>query len=254
MTVLEWQDSFSDDEAWRKYLFKVWAIYGIAMDKGGHSALALSRELGLPYVTAWLLHHKIRQAMAERNSRYPLGGVLELGNAYFGGVSPGPRKQDRGTDQDPVLVGVSLTDYRHPQCGLFEAVPDLKDPTVKAVLARWVAKDGVWRTDGAPVDGGAVQEHHADHQVTLSTDPQAEVVFHWRAMQRVLGVNIVISNAKAYIDWRIEARLHDVRDMAFDEDRNQIRTASGPEVMATLCYIAIGLIQRTLEHLGRRPE
>ena len=62
--------------------------------------------------------------------------------------------------------------------------------------------------------------------------------------------------------WRIETGLHDVRDMAFDEDRSQIRTGSGPQVMATLRNIAIALIrrmklpniQRTLEHLGRRPD
>jgi len=50
--------------------------------------------------------------------------------------------------------------------------------------------------------------------------------------------------------------------MALDEDRSQIRTGSGPQVMATLRNIAIGLIrrmklpniQRTLEHLGRRPD
>lgn len=34
--------------------------------------------------------------------------------------------------------------------------------------------------------------------------------------------------------WAIEDRLHWVRDMDFDEDRSQIRTASAPRVMATL--------------------
>jgi predicted transposase YbfD/YdcC len=34
--------------------------------------------------------------------------------------------------------------------------------------------------------------------------------------------------------WAIEDRLHWVRDMAYDEDRSQVRTASGPRVMATL--------------------
>jgi predicted transposase YbfD/YdcC len=34
--------------------------------------------------------------------------------------------------------------------------------------------------------------------------------------------------------WAIEDRLHWVRDMDFDEDRSQIRTASGPRVMASL--------------------
>ena len=34
--------------------------------------------------------------------------------------------------------------------------------------------------------------------------------------------------------WVIEDRLHWVRDMDYDEDRSQVRTASGPRVMATL--------------------
>ena len=55
----------------------------------------LSRELGLPYVTAWLLHHKIQQAMTERNSRYRCRGLLELDDAYFGGVSQSPGRSPR---------------------------------------------------------------------------------------------------------------------------------------------------------------
>ncbi len=75
------------------------AIFMVGVDKGGKSALALSRELGLPYVTVWLLHHKIQHAMADRNRRYQLGGLLELDDAYFGGISHGPGKQGRGTSR-----------------------------------------------------------------------------------------------------------------------------------------------------------
>jgi predicted transposase YbfD/YdcC len=34
--------------------------------------------------------------------------------------------------------------------------------------------------------------------------------------------------------WAIEDRLHWIRDMDYDEDRSQVRTASGPRVMATI--------------------
>jgi hypothetical protein len=57
-------------------------------------------------------------------------------------------------------------------------VPDLQDQTVKSVLERRVETNGVWPTDGAPVYVSAAQEHHAEQKVTLSTNPQAEVVFH----------------------------------------------------------------------------
>jgi predicted transposase YbfD/YdcC len=43
--------------------------------------------------------------------------------------------------------------------------------------------------------------------------------------------------------WGIEDRLHWVRDMAFDEDRSQIRTASGPHIMASLRNLAITILR-----------
>ena len=41
----------------------------------------------------------------------------------------------------------------------------------------------------------------------------------------------------------MEDRLHWVRDLDFDEDRSQIRTASGPRVMATLRNLAISILR-----------
>lgn len=43
--------------------------------------------------------------------------------------------------------------------------------------------------------------------------------------------------------WAIENRLHWVRDVTYDEDNHQLRTGSGPQVMATLRNLAISLIR-----------
>ena len=43
--------------------------------------------------------------------------------------------------------------------------------------------------------------------------------------------------------WGIEDRLHWVRDMDFDEDRSQIRTASGPRIMASLRNLVITILR-----------
>jgi hypothetical protein len=43
--------------------------------------------------------------------------------------------------------------------------------------------------------------------------------------------------------WGIEDRLHWVRDMTYDEDRSQIRTGTGPQVMATIRNAAIGALR-----------
>jgi hypothetical protein len=45
--------------------------------------------------------------------------------------------------------------------------------------------------------------------------------------------------------WSIENSSHYVRDVTFDEDRSRIRKGSGPQVMATLRNLAIGLLRLT---------
>ena len=43
--------------------------------------------------------------------------------------------------------------------------------------------------------------------------------------------------------WQIENRLHYVRDMAYDEDRSQVRKGHRPHAMATLRNTAISLLR-----------
>jgi predicted transposase YbfD/YdcC len=44
--------------------------------------------------------------------------------------------------------------------------------------------------------------------------------------------------------WSIENRLHWVRDVTFDEDRCQVRTGAGPQVLAALRNTVIGVLRR----------
>jgi len=45
--------------------------------------------------------------------------------------------------------------------------------------------------------------------------------------------------------WRIENRVHWVRDVTFDEDRSQVRTGAAPQVMAALRNLVLGLVRQT---------
>lgn len=65
----------------------VWflAIYLISQPKTGLSALALKRHLGESYPTARLVHHKLMQAMMQRQARYALEGQVQVDDAYLGG-------------------------------------------------------------------------------------------------------------------------------------------------------------------------
>lgn len=62
----------------------------------GYSALQLSRDLDCQYKTAFVLAHKIREAVASEQKASELNGEVEVDGAYFGGyVKPANRREDR---------------------------------------------------------------------------------------------------------------------------------------------------------------
>ena len=65
----------------------------------GKSALALSRDLGVSYKAAFVLLHKLREAMAEEMKGRVVGGegkVAEVDGGYFGGyVKPANLRENR---------------------------------------------------------------------------------------------------------------------------------------------------------------
>ncbi len=62
----------------------------------GVAALQLSRDLSCQYKTAFVLTHKLREAMAREQMDRTLNGTVEIDGAYFGGyVKPENVKADR---------------------------------------------------------------------------------------------------------------------------------------------------------------
>ena len=62
----------------------------------GVAALQLSRDLDCQYKTAFVLTHKLREAMAQEQNGRQLNGIVEIDGAYFGGyVKPANEKSDR---------------------------------------------------------------------------------------------------------------------------------------------------------------
>lgn len=63
----------------------------------GHSALQMSRDLDCQYKTAFVLAHKIREAMAsEQTAIGEVAGSVEVDGAHFGGhLRPANRREDR---------------------------------------------------------------------------------------------------------------------------------------------------------------
>jgi ribosomal protein L37AE/L43A/transposase-like protein len=77
----------------RDYLLAI-AIF--ANGAKGHSALQLSRDLDCQYKTAFVLAHKLREAMASEQSNLALAGTVEIDGAYFGGhIKPENKAENR---------------------------------------------------------------------------------------------------------------------------------------------------------------
>jgi hypothetical protein len=90
------------------------AIYLLSQAKKGLSGLALMRQLGVSYPTAWRIHHKLMTAMGERGERYRLHGAVQIDDAYLGRERSGG-KAGRGSENNvPFVAAVSLTEDEHP--------------------------------------------------------------------------------------------------------------------------------------------
>ena len=72
------------------------AICLFVTNSKGMSAVQFSRTLSVQYKTAWVLAHKLREALGSEVTNAELDGEVEIDGAYFGGhVKPANEKTDR---------------------------------------------------------------------------------------------------------------------------------------------------------------
>lgn len=162
------------------------AIYLISQAKTGLSALALKRHLGVSYPTAWLIHHKLMQAMADREERYVLEGKVQVDDAYLGGERAGGKVGRGSENKVPFIAAVSLTAEDRPLRVRLTPVPGF---TLKAVAA-W-AKDHLAPGSAVLSDGlacfGAVTDAGCTHHPTVMAGRKPKDVPEFKWINTVLG-------------------------------------------------------------------
>ena len=86
------------------------AMQLLTQAKNSVSALELKRQLGVCYRTAWLIKHKLLQAMVLAESKRQLTGRVEVDDAYLGGERSGG-KAGRGSENTvPFVAAVQTTE------------------------------------------------------------------------------------------------------------------------------------------------
>ncbi len=81
---------------------------------GNFSSLALMRQLGVSYNTAWSLKQKIMQVMKERDDSKPLSGIIQLDDVYWGGERRGGKRGRGSANKVPFVAAVEVTPDGHP--------------------------------------------------------------------------------------------------------------------------------------------
>ena len=181
-----------------------WLIYHMAMAKVGVSISEMQRILGIgQYRTAWLMAHKVRQAMAKRDEQYGLAGLVEMDESFFG---PTGKKRGRGSEKkSTVLCAVSIYRNRKGEekpgfahmCVVENASADTIENYLERLGCSAKTKEGkqlmeAIRSDGWKSYGTAAKNKNLSHCKIVLRDPKA-------AGRLLPWIHKVISNAKAVI-------------------------------------------------------
>lgn len=130
------QDSRTPLQTW------YYAIYLFIATRHGVSGKELQRTLGVTYKTAWRIGQQIRDLMAKADGFQMLKGHVEADEAYVGGMRSGG-KRGRGAPGKTIVMGMKERGGRMQT----EVIPDVRKPTLRAVVNAHVEKGAVVSTD-----------------------------------------------------------------------------------------------------------
>ena len=162
------------------------AIYLISQAKTGLSALALKRQLGVSYPTAWLIHHKLMQVMAEREERYVLAGKVQVDDAYLGGERTGGKVGRGSENKVPFVAAISLTEEDRPLRVRLTTVPGFTGEAITSWAKSQVAPGSAIYSDGLACFA-AVTNAGCSHHPTVMAGRKPKDVPEFKWINTVLG-------------------------------------------------------------------
>jgi len=144
------------------------AVWQVASQKNGFSALALQQVLGLgSYQTAWTMLHKLRRAMV-RPERERLRGTVEVDECYVGGSEAGAH--GRQTEKKAIVaIAVELHEPRGFGRARLRRVADVSAASLLPFVRAAVAPGAQVRTDGWSGYNALAAEGYAHTRTLLSS-------------------------------------------------------------------------------------
>ncbi len=193
----------------------------------GKAALQLSRELSVQYKTAWVLSHKLREAIAAERAEMKLSGTVELDGMYVGGHQRPANRRDERVDRrkqpNPARQCVMALRQRGGRI-LATVVPGEQGAPAMDLVRRHVQAPAELRADEAPGYNDLVALYpmqRNNHGEAYVVEPGASTnqveSFFSRVRRSAQGIHHRV--AGTYLDWYVS-------DLAFREDMRRMPMAA----------------------------
>ena len=168
------------------------AMQLLTQSKNNVSALELMRQLGVSYRTAWLVKHKIMEAMRVREQPRELGGRVEMDDAYLGGERSGGKTGRGSENKVPIVVAVQTTPEGQPIVACLRQQPHTEQEVAVFAAAHiatsaTVVSDGLWCFCATTIVGAA-------HERVVTGGGKASV-----ELPQFKAVNTLLGNLKTAI-------------------------------------------------------
>ena len=168
------------------------ALQLLTQSKNNVSALELMRQLGVCYRSAWLIKHKLMEAMRRREAPRELDGRVEIDDAYLGGERSGGKSGRGSENKVPIVAAVQTTEQGKPVVACLRQQPHTAEEV--AVFAAThlapsasVVSDGLWCFRAVSLVG-------AEQERVVTGGGKASV-----ALPQFNAVNTLLGNLKTAI-------------------------------------------------------
>lgn len=167
----------------------VWfrAMFHMTQTKQGISALELMRRIDVSYNTAWKIHHKLKQAMLERELARPLEGRIEMDDAYLGGERSGGKRGRGSPGKTPFVAAVETTADGKPHRLKLVRVRRFTKKNIKKVTSRIVKRGSPVVTDGLGCFNGVADAGCTHQPIVTGSGRKAARHPSFKAINTVLG-------------------------------------------------------------------
>lgn len=174
------------------------AVYLMTQSKNNIAALALRRELGITWRAAWLLKHKLMDAMRQRENCQPLSGDIRVDDAYLGGERTGGKAGRGSENKTAFVVSIEMRDNR-PQRVRFDPVDGFSFAALRPWAATALVPGSTITSDGL-IGFEVVRQLGFEHRVKVAPKGKAGTeieAYRW--------LNVVLGNLKRSLSGTLHA-------------------------------------------------